>query len=118
MSRISKIHLSTVVGKVRQDDAQVDEAGEKARAETTDRRWRNLGDVYGSNDGGLANAEPGNKSPGVDSTKVAVVAHKNRDSKHPNKTQLARGPYSANAITDQEGAKTANKSGCIITMVQ
>jgi hypothetical protein len=103
VSRISKIHLSTVIGKIRQDDAQIDEASEEACAKTTDRRWGNLGDVYGSNNWSLANSEPGNKPSGVNGTKAAVVAHKNGDAKDPNKTQLAGGPYPANTVTYYEG---------------
>lgn len=67
--------------------------------------------VNRTNNRGLANSETCDESPGVNSSKTATIAHKDCNTQNPQDAELARSPYSTDAIADDEGEQsTANRT--------
>ncbi|KAG7141461.1 hypothetical protein HYQ46_007822 [Verticillium longisporum] len=64
--------LTAIVGEVCKDNAEIDETGEHAGAETTDRGGSDFGEVDGADDRGLADAKTGDEAARVDGAEVAV----------------------------------------------
>ncbi len=104
MGSIAEVDLASIVCKVGQDDAEIDEAGEDAGAETSDTGRSDLGDVHRSYHNGLADTEARDEAPSVDNAEVAIRAQEEGNSDDPHKTQLTGGPDAANTVADNKGA--------------
>lgn len=55
-------------------------------------------------DRGLTNTKTSDETAGINSSQTAVVAHENSYPNNPEQAQLARGPDTANAVTNEECA--------------
>jgi len=103
MARIPQVDLASVVRKVRQYNTEIDKPCEDAGAQPADRCRRDLGQVDGPDDSGLADAEAGDEAAGVDGAQVAVGAHEDGDADDPEGAEQAGGPDTADAVADEEG---------------
>ena len=100
------VEVGAIVGEVGEDDADVDGTREEAGADTADGGGRDLGDVDGTDDGGLTDAQTGDEATRVDGAEVAVHAadHEDDDADGPEGAEEAGGPDTTDAITDDESA--------------
>ena len=83
MGRVSQIELGSVVGKIGQDNADVDTAGEDASAKTTDGCGCDFGNVDGAYNTGLANTETSNEASSIHGAKASAVAHEDGNADDP-----------------------------------
>jgi len=51
----------------------------------------------------LANTQTSNETTGIDGTQVAVCAHENGNTDHPNETELTGCPETTDTVTHKEG---------------
>lgn len=112
MRYIAEVELSTVVGKVGQHNAEIDETGKYTGAKTTNRRWRDLGNVHRADNGGLTDSQASDETTCVDGAEVTVVAEKDGDTDDPDNAELSCGPDTTNAIADQESADYRSSEWC------
>ena len=101
---VGNVDGGSPASKVCQHDTEVDGSGEGGCAETTDRLWRDLREVYGGNDRGLTDTQAGNEAAGVDLTEATVVGQKDDDTDDPDETQLTGCPETSDAIAKNESA--------------
>lgn len=104
MRYIAEVELSTIVGKVGQHDAEIDETGEDTGAKTTNRCRCDLGNVHRADDGGLTDSQTSDEATCVDGAEVTVVAEKDGNADNPDNAELSCSPDTTNAIADQESA--------------
>lgn len=88
--------------EIRKHNSDIHRSGESASAKTSNRFWRDFGQVDGSYHSCLADAETSDKSPGVDLAKSSPICKEYDDTENPEGAQLSSSPETSNTIAEDE----------------